>query len=801
MQLTARHTTRPGLASLQILGLCLLLLAVPLQRWSQLAGGVHLPVQRQASAAWAAAALGKLPLSFEENRGQSDPATGFLAHLAGGTISLRRGASAVMVLKPATEIGLRLVGANGSAAPVGEHLQAGTANYFIGSQASRWLTGIPTYGAVRYSAVYPGVDLVYHGSGSGLEYDLLLDRGVGAGGILFAVDGAQGLRLDASGNLVIDTSAGQVTQAVPHAYQEIGGQRRTIGARYLLEGGNRFGFALAGQDVRWPVVIDPSVGYSSYLGGSSFDTGAGIAVDAAGEAYVTGSTYGNTFPNVGGAASGGLGDAFVTKFKADGTGLVYSTYLGGSANDGGAAIAIDATGSAYVTGSTRSTNFPTTPGAFQPSLGGVYTNAFVTKLTLTGGLAYSSYLGGSGGDEGDGIAVDATGSAYVTGQTGAGDFPTTSLAFQRTNPGPGPHVFVTKVAPTGTALVYSTYLAGDAVEYGKAIAVDSAGSAYVTGETQSTTFPTTSGAFETSNPNSAFVGFVTKLNILGSGLVYSTYLGGLSGPYSSADGGYGIAVDGSGDAYVAGSTFLSNFPTTPGAFQTVRPGASGSAFVSKLNPAGSGLLYSTFLGGSRNNYALGVSLDGAGEAYVTGSTESPDFPTTNGAFQANLITGGGTDAFMTKFKADGTGLIYSTFLGGSGSDFGSSVAVDGSGNAYLTGRTNSTDFPTTAGAFQTNFGGYYDAFVTKLTMGLTVADLLTQIKQTLLTQGAGPGHSLAAKLDAIMDSISRGNTRAACGQLDAFINEVQAQSGKTLSGTEASTLVALAQQLEVLQKC
>jgi len=367
-----------------------------------------------------------------------------------------------------------------------------------------------------------------------------------------------------------------------------------------------------------------------------------------------------------------------------------------------------------VTGFTDSTNFPTTPGAFQTSSS--VSTAFVTKLNPAGSAPlYSTYLGGGGpcsaptcSDGGRGIAVDSLGNAYVTGNTHSTSFPTTPGAFRSASPG-GNNAFVTKLNPAGTApLLYSTYLGGSGDDDGRGIAVDGVGDAYVTGITNSTDFPTTTGAFQTTN-GGGFDAYVTKLNPAGSAPVYSTYLGG-----SLTDFGQGIAVDAAGNAWVTGGTQSTNFPTSPGAFRTALAGGF-DAFVAKLNPSGSApLVYSTFLGGSLNDAGFGVAIDGAGNAYAAGLTNSTDFPTTAGTIQAT--SGGSTDAFVTKLNPAGSApLIYSTYLGGTSVDAGEGIAVDGLANAYVTGQTDSANFPTTAGVFQPASGGSPDAFVTKIT--------------------------------------------------------------------------------------
>jgi hypothetical protein len=426
--------------------------------------------------------------------------------------------------------------------------------------------------------------------------------------------------------------------------------------------------------------------------------------------------------------------------------LSYSTYLGGSYDDVANAIAVDSSGSAYVTGYTYSgffpDDFPTTDGAYQTTPPGLY-DAFVTKFKSDGSsLSYSTYLGGSFEQQGLGIAVDSSGSAYVTGYTYSGDFPndfpTTDGAYQTKPPGTY-NAFVTKLQPDGSGLSYSTYLGGSFQQQGLAIAVDSSGSAYVTGYTYSdggdtgnkpNDFPTTAGALKTASPALQYDAFVTKFTADGSGLAYSTYLGG-----SFDDVAAGIAVDASGSAYVTGYTYSNggdtgdkpnDFPTTAGALKTASPALQYDAFVSKLTSDGTGLAYSTYLGGSFDEKAAAIAVDSSGSAYVTGYTYSNggdtgdkpnDFPTTAGAYQTKSVAGQ-IDAFVTKFTPDGSGLLYSTYLGGSFDDSATGIAVDASGSAYVTGWTVSfdlpNDFPTTSDAYQTSAPGQLDGFLTKL---------------------------------------------------------------------------------------
>jgi len=693
---------------------------------------------------------GKLPLHFESNRGQTHKDVRFLSRGPGYSLYLTASEAVLVLGKPdrdtkrdphstqaspdakaqgeSVALRMSLVGAARKPLMSGLEEQPGKTNYFIGKDPAKWRTDVPTYAKVHYRGVYPGIDLVYYGNQRQLEYDFVVAPGADPKKIVLGFKGTDELEIDAQGDLVLHTPGGNIRQHKPVIYQEIDGVRREIDGRYVIKSGKRVGFRLAAYDTTRPLVIDPVViAYSSYLGGGWSDGASGIAVDADGNAYVTGGTTSPDFPTTAGAFRsafpGGFDPyVFVTKLNPSGTALVYSTYLGsGSGYNFGRGIAVDAAGNAYVTGETRSSDFPTTPGAFQSAKAGPRENAFVTKLDPTGSaLVYSTYLGGSTYDTGTGIAVDADGNAYVTGNAGSANFPTTLGAFQPILGG-SLDAFVTKLNPAGSALVYSTYLGGSGQENNGGIAVDAIGNAYVTGATQSANFPTTAGAFQTT-----FGGggpFVTKLDPTGSALVYSTYLGNSAG--ASA-----IAVDANGNAYVTGGTYSTNFPTTAGAFQTTYAGgytgySTGDAFVTKLDPTGSALVYSTYLGGSDGaDSGNGIAVDADGNAHVTGTTNSTNFPTTPDAFQLTYAGGYDVytfrDAFVTKLDPTGSTLVYSTYLGGNSVDSTRGIAVDAGSNIYVTGSTNSGNFPTTPGAFQPighTGAGYssntYDAFIAK----------------------------------------------------------------------------------------
>jgi hypothetical protein len=676
---------------------------------------------------------GKLPLSFEANQGQTDGRVKFLSRTAGYSLFLI-GDEAVLALsakKPSTDkskvaghksagvLRMKLSHANPAAKVTGVDELAGTSNYFIGNDPAKWRTNVPTYAKVKYEGIYSGIDLVYYGNQRQLEYDFIVAPGADPRRIALDVRGAKRIRQNALGELVFEVGEEEIRWHKPVVYQEEEGTRREIAAHYVITGENRFGFELAKYDASRTLYIDPLI-YSTFLGGSSNDGGAGIAVDSAGNAYITGFTQSTNFPTTGGAFDPACSacnpfnpDAFVSKFDPTGSALVYSTYLGGSALDAGYGIAVDGAGNAYVSGFTKSTDFPTTAGAFLTTCSS-NSCVFVSKIDSAGSaLSYSTYLGNSGCYCSSGIAVDSAGNAYVAGMTGPG-FPTTPGAFQTTFGGGDWDAFVTKLNPTGSALVYATFLGGSGEDSGSGIALDSSGDAYVTGWTGSTNFPM-KGPLQPAYSGDVDA-FVSEFNPSGSALVYSTYLGG-----SGVDEGTGIAVDTAGSAYVTGVTYSNDFPTTPRAFQTVCDGGTGcstygDAFVSKLKPSGSALVYSTYLGGTiypggnSDASGTGIAVDRTGDAYVVGWTTSTNFPQVN-PVQPKLR--GDSDAFVSKLNPTGTALFFSSYLGGGLPDFGSGVALDGAGNAYVTGDTESGDFPT-KNPFQAKLGGFVDAFVTKI---------------------------------------------------------------------------------------
>jgi len=704
----------------------------------------------------------KLPLSFERNSGQVDSRVKFFSRGpgynvfltdTGAVLSTKKAGHKSQVsnarvtdalrthlepVKSKSVLRMQLLGANTHATISGLDRQPGTTNYFVGRDPRNWRTNITNYARVRYEAVYPGIDLVYYGNQGRLEYDFVVQPGSDPHSIRLNFGSNSALHLDNNtGDLVIHTSGTDVRFQKPVAYQATGaeqgfGRKHFVDSRFVLQANNAVAFQVDSYDRTQPLVIDPVLSYSTYLGGTSNDYATAIAVDSSGSTYITGYTTSANFPVTPGAYQTTCGggncttiDAFVTKLNPSGTALEYSTYLGGSSKDYGYGIALDPSGDAFIVGTTYSSNFPVTSGAFQKACGGnscASGDGFVTELNSTGsGLVYSTYIGGVSVNQANAIALDGSGNAYITGYTRSSSFPVTPGAFQpRCNSCTKGTVdsYVTKLNPSGSALVYSSYLGGNNGDTGYAIAVDSAGNAYVTGYTYSTNFPTTVGAFQRTS-GAATAAFVSKVNSTGTAMSYSTYLGGTGTSTSAcAACATGIAVDAAGEAFVVGLTWETNFPTTAGAYQTAFAGGFHDAFATKLNASGSGVVYSTYIGGTGDDGATSVTIDSTGTAYIKGNTFSTNFPTTPGSFQHTLSGSNDSDAFVAILNPAGSALNYSTYIGGSGNEYGSAtamIAIDGQTppNIYITGYGNSTNFPVTQGAYQTKLAGQNDGFVAK----------------------------------------------------------------------------------------
>lgn len=692
------------------------------------------------------------PLAFEPNAGQAPASARYVVHADGGALLISPvGVSAATSARAPVTV-LQLTGGDPAAVMTSDAPEAGIVSYLEGRDPSRWLTGLRTFADVTAHNVYPGVDVRYHGAAGQLEYDFIVAPGGNPDVIALRFAPRAPVTLDAAGDLVVTEDGATVMHHRPVAYQMIGAKRRAVPAAFQLTRRGAVRIAVGPFDHGRPLVIDPAVSYSTYLGGHGDDRGLAVAADGAGSAYVTGVTASVAFPTTTGAFDTVCGtgakcnattDVFVSKLNASGTGLVYTTYIGGSGLDQPADIAVDPGGDAYITGQTQSTDFPTTPGALHTSCGtdaacnpdslGPASDAFLTILNAGGtSLRYSTYLGGRGRDVGFAVAAGPGGAAYVAGRTASADFPVTSGAFDDTCGtdaacnGSG-DAFLSVIDPAGAGvhdLVYSTYLGGSGAEafelqetFGHAVdlAVDSAGVVYMTGNTSSADFPVTGGAYQTSlhGDSDAFVAEVDPSRA-GDGtgvpsasnpaLLYSTYLGGATAAVAglgSANGGLGIALAGPARVAVAGFARATDFPVTSGAVQSSLGGCSEHAgcdgFVAVLNLAGAGagdLVYSTYLGGSVVDRATDVAVDATGRLVVTGMTVSTTFPTHDatqpvcGCFLSNAA-----DAFVTVINPEPTrtaasNLVFSTFLGGTGADIGMGVALNGS-TGYVNGYSDS----------------------------------------------------------------------------------------------------------------
>jgi Beta-propeller repeat len=629
---------------------------------------------------------GKLPLSFEPNRGQAASGTQYVARGSGYLLSLEPTGSRILLRtrNKSAQISSQLVGA--AAHPRLEALDPlpGHSSYFRGNDPSKWVTNIPNYGKIRAAGVYPGIDLIYYGNQSRLEYDFVLNPGADPAAIRMRFDGASSLRNDADGNLVLATPAGEIVQQKPVIYQTIGGERRPVAGRFVLHGRRTVAFELAAYDRSQSLVIDPVLVYNSFLGGSDHDEGHSVAADIAGNLYLTGVTY---------STLEGDADVFIRKIAPDGSAFLYNADMGGSADDIGNGIAVDPSGSVYVGGYSTSPDFPLLNAFQNVNVGN--TNAIVLRLDPTGAPIFSTYIGGSYDDYGNAIALDTQGNVYLAGGTDSPDFPTSSGAYQTQLKG-NSDCFIVKFDSQGNG-IFSTLIGGGSDNQAFGIGVDAHGNSYITGQTDSDSYPQVNPPFQHSR-HGGLDAFVTELSSDGSHLVYSTFAGG-----SGADSGGGIAVDPAGNAYVVGTTASSDFPTSNGSYQSGYAGGVSDIFVQGYSVNGQSLQFSTLLGSHGTDEGNGIALDSADNVYVTGDSNSDQYPVTSGAVQPNRKAG--FDIILSILNPAGTQLLYSTFLGGSGDDSGYGVATDPYGNAYLTGVTSSFDYPTTPGVVQPQAGG------------------------------------------------------------------------------------------------
>ena len=586
-----------------------------------------------------------LPLHFEENRGQAPATVKYLARAAGYDAFLTGGGAHIALRGPATNhsdprvrgIGIRFVGSDATAGVDSSDPLPGRINYLRGNDPARWQVDVPTYRRVRYHEAYPGIDVVFYGNNQQLEYDFIVAPGANHRQVRLDVEGADRLQIDSEGNLLLHVGDRHIVQRRPVAYQLTANGREHVDARYTRHGATGIGFDIGAYDLALPLVIDPVLVYSTYFGGSSYDDILGVATDA--------------------------------------------------------------TGHVYIAGSTLSTDFPTTAGAYDTTADGSQ-DVYVAKLNPTGtALVYATVIGGTNLDHGYAVRVDAGGRAHVTGDTQSADFPATAGAVGGgCASGCGSDTFVVKLNAAGSALLYSARLSGTSNETGLDLALDEDGSAVVAGQTSSRDFPISADAYQPAKRGSEFLNdyFVTKLNASGSAIVYSTYLGG----FAQEDNLVSVAIDSAGNAYVGGETPSADFPTRNARQATLRGDSDG--FVSAFGPFGN-LLFSTFHGGSARDGVVEIAVDADSAVYVTGATTSADFPLVAAADS----TVAARDAFVTKFLPGGASLAYSTFIGGNNDDGGRGIAVDAAGNAHVTVYAG-VDYPTTPdGAGSTEGGAFY----------------------------------------------------------------------------------------------
>lgn len=564
-----------------------------------------------------------------------------------------------------------------------------TVSYFSGDNPSQWRPAVPVFGGVRYVDLYPGIDLVLGQPDA--FWRLEAKTGADISAVRLRVEGAGELAVDGN-DLRLSTALGETSLSLP-----------TADFPYRVESPSRDDQISALQvvpEARHTAVLanspddDPSdLVNSTFFGGTAEERGYGIAADGLGHTYVTGNTFSTEFPNSPGVfdpSYNGGSDAYVLSLGPEGS-LMYATFLGGASSDEGHDIAVDSDGQAYVTGWTSSTNFPTTPGAYDTTFNGV-ADGFVTRLNSTGSaLGYSTFVGDGGEDKGYGIAVDGAGRAYYAGDLYHGtDYDGAIVRFN----------------PNGSQVEYYWLFGGSGEDRGHGVAVDATGQGYIVGYSYSNTLLEEPGVDSgTTLTARAYVGRINAEGTAGDG---SSWLGS-SGTTTY---GYGVAVDAAGRVYVTGETTASNFPTTPGAYDTTYNGGTFDAFVTRLGSDLHTFEYSTFLGGSDYDYGFDIDTDGTGRAYVVGSTHSADFPTWANAFDPSY--NGGGDAYLARFNATGSALEYITFVGGDNEDRGYAAAVGGGSRVYLTGRTQSSDFPTSPGAFDGSYNGFNDGYVTAL---------------------------------------------------------------------------------------
>lgn len=728
--------------SLLLVGLCLLLYGVIRQDHTRLTPPVLPPSAVEASTS---TTLANLPLDFIENRGQWDSSAKFVAWKGALAASIERDAIKLRLGADQSALSLTFEGASPEVTLAGTEKRSGYYNFFMGSDPAKWQSQVAAYAGVLYGGLYEGVDVRVREAAEQLVYDVMLAPGAGLEQVVIRADGASGIALASDGSLILQTAQGALRQSPPTTWEVLpGGAKRSIASRFRLIDTQRFGFEAPGRDPSLPLVVDPGLDWATFLGGSGDETVEGLEItsDGSGDIVLAGQTWSPDFPRTGGnLAPIGL-TPYMARLNAAGTGLVYATFFGGSFNHSVMGLGLDPSNRPVVVGDTNSLDFPTTPGAYDRTPGngmsGDY-DAYVIYFDAGGsGLVFSTYLGsspGTGWDQAWQAGFEPSGAIVVAGFTTGADFPTTVGAFDRTLS--GKDIFVSRLDPTGSTLTYSTFLGGAGSEDVFDMVVDPQGFVTLTGQTSSTAFPTTANALDATLGNTND-GFVTRLKLDGGGaadLKYSTFLGGSQ--YIEA--GTGLAVDASDPAQVtvAGWTRSGDFPTTAGAMQRTHPvPVDGSvAFVARFSfPAAGGgsLLWSTLYGAPGNQHANDVVVDSSGAAIIFGGTAVNNPLTTERAFDRipNKAVGYGTsDAYVARISADGSQLLYATLLGGWAGESGEHIVYAGGLSVIVAGRTNSPDFPVTAGALDpvyaadgrqsgnATFGSLAnDAFIARLTL-------------------------------------------------------------------------------------
>jgi hypothetical protein len=660
--------------------------------------------------------LQRLPLHFEANQGQWDPEVRYAAPSGAGTVFLT--ARGPVLATSTHRIDLNLLRGNRAPQLEGlDRLQAHT-DYFVGDRA-RWRTGVAQFGRVAYRAVYPGIDVVYYGNRNQLEYDFVLQPGADPRFIRMQFRGADRVSLTPEGDLLVESGDARFVQKRPVIYQEDPrtAERHPVEGRYTLLGHGVAGVRVGGYDRAKPLVVDPALEYSTFVGGSMTDGITAVASDAKGHLYAVGYTSNSVLAWTPGALqikNNGTVNVIALEFdptKSGADSLLYLTFLGGSRNDSPTALTLDSKGQMYIAGTTTSTDFPmagnsvqttykisTTASVFAPE-------AFVAIINPNAALVYGTYFGGTGGDTPYGIALDAKGNIYVAGTTASTDFPATASAYQSTLSGPT-DAFLFEINTNSSTALYATYLGGAGREDGRSIAVLPSGQVYLAISTLSSNFPMVGSSYQNSLPGfeSLAIAVMDPTQLGANSLLYSTYFGG-----SELDEVRSIAFDPSGRLLLTGWTLSPDFPTTANAFQ---PNFSGNAmaFVTRLNVLGTPFLdYSTYVGGSGGDVAYNIVSDSSGLVYLTGYTLSPDFPVTPDAVQSQY--GDGIDAFLVKLDPSVAGmgaLVYGTFFGGTGLVVPSGLALAPDGSIFLGGYTTES-LPVTGSAWQGSFGGGYTA--------------------------------------------------------------------------------------------